>query len=324
MAARKKILSILIKTLVGIGSLALIWWRLQGEFTREKLGLLQEELFSARGVLCLAGCIFLIPLNWGIESYKWKVITAPVQWISFRTAIKSVCSGVCLGNLAPGRATEFLAKIFYFKPDNRSKVTVLHFVGGLFQLSVTIVAGLMALLTRLKDFEGDYSWIGAAVPVAAGIMLILMLACIYKIDAILHFVSGRFSKSDAAMKFHYRFSNGSLLQLFGFSVLRYAVFVFQFYLLIMMFSAAPDAGMFSGIALYFLITSVMPMISALEPAIRAAVALVVFHDSGLSETVLALCSILLWIMNIVVPSVAGYYFLVRQNFNFKISKKTKT
>lgn len=320
MAARKKILSIFIKTLVGIGSLALIWWRLQGEFTAEKLGLLQGQLFSARGVLCLLGCIFLIPLNWGLESYKWKVITAPVQWISMRTAIKSVCSGVCLGNLAPGRATEFIAKIFYFKPDNRSKITVLHFVGGLFQLSVTIVAGLIALLTRLRDFEGDYSWISAAVPVAAGVMLLLLFVSIYKIDALLHFVAARFSANASNPVFHYRFSNGSLLQLFGFSILRFAVFLFQFYLLIMMFSAGPHTGIFAGIALYFLITSVIPMISALEPAIRAAVALVVFRDSGLSETVLALCSILLWIMNIVVPSVAGYYFLVRQNFNFKISK----
>src|SRR5688572_30961137 len=82
--------------------------------------------------------ILLIPVNWGIEAYKWKLITAPIQWVSYKTATKSVYSGVCLGNLAPGRATEFLAKIIFFKIENRPKISVLHFVGGMFQLSITI------------------------------------------------------------------------------------------------------------------------------------------------------------------------------------------
>jgi hypothetical protein len=66
------------------------------------------------------------------------------------------------------------------------------------------------------------------------------------------------------------------------------------------------------------ITTVIPMISALEAAIRAAVAIMVFKDSGISPAALALSSLLIWMVNIILPSIAGYFFLVRQNFNFKL------
>ena len=65
------------------------------------------------------------------------------------------------------------------------------------------------------------------------------------------------------------------------------------------------------------------MISFIEAAIRAAVALIVFKNCGISNAALALASILIWILNIVVPSIVGYFILIKQNFNFKISLPKK-
>ena len=61
----------------------------------------------------------------------------------------------------------------------------------------------------------------------------------------------------------------------------------------------------------------MPMISVIEAPIRAAIALVVFKDAGLSDAGLALASVLIWLVNIIVPSIFGYLVLLKQNFNFK-------
>src|SRR5690606_4925553 len=133
----------IIKLFVGVGSFVFIYTRLKNDLTPDKIQLLYNSLFSPTALFYLSLVLCLIPINWGIESYKWKLITAPIQWVSYRTATKSIYSGLCLGNLSPGRATEFLAKIIYFKIDNRPKITVLHFVGGMFQLSITIVAGFI-------------------------------------------------------------------------------------------------------------------------------------------------------------------------------------
>lgn len=317
---RKKILSILLKLLVGIGSFFVIYIRLKSDFTPERIALLQTSAFSARGILLFAICTGFVFLNWGIESYKWRVVTSPVEKVSFKTAIRSVYSGVCLGNLAPGRATEFIAKIIYFEPDNRPKITVLHFINGMFQFSVTIVAGLLALTFKLKSFGGHDSWIAYATSGGGIVILIFFIFCIYKIDFILAFISKKISKKTKVESFKYQFTGSMLAQLFGFSALRYLTFFTQLSLLIYLFYPYElSAAVFTGVALYFLITSIIPMISVLEVAIRTAVAMVVFKDSGIDTTVLALAAVLLWLLNIVIPSGIGYYFLVKQNFNFKLS-----
>jgi len=65
------------------------------------------------------------------------------------------------------------------------------------------------------------------------------------------------------------------------------------------------------------------MISFIEAAVRAAVALIVFKDCGISNAALALASILVWFLNIVVPSIVGYFILIKQKFNFKFSLRKK-
>lgn len=323
MSIPKKILSRFVKLLVGIGCLAIIWYRLAPEFNAANRALLAQQIFSAGGFIALTTALLLIPVNWGIEAYKWKLITAPIQWISYKTATKSVYSGVCLGNLAPGRATEFVAKIIYFKIDNRPKITVLHFVGGMFQLSITIITGFIALLFKLNEFGESAAWIRYAVPASSILLLGLLILSIIKINWILKFASSRINKNKQLEDFDYHFTPKALLQLFGFSLLRYLVFFTQFFLLLLLFEKKVNLLLFPGIALYFLITTVIPMISALEAAIRAAVAILVFKDSGISSAALALSSLMIWLVNIIIPSIAGYIFLIRQNFNFKLFRKNK-
>lgn len=323
MQTRKKILSLLIKLLIGVGSFLIIYIRLKSDFTPGKLDLLYTSAFSSAGFACFLLCLLLIPINWGIEAYKWKLITAPIQWISYKTATKSVYAGVCLGNLAPGRATEFLAKIIFFKIENRPKITVLHFVGGMFQLSITIICGFLALIKMLNHFGADSAWMTYTTSTIGIVLLILLIICIAKINTLLNFISKKISKESQVEDFNYKFTPTALIKLFGFSALRYSVFFMQFSLLIFLFHRNISIAIFPEIALYFLITTTIPMISVLEAAIRAAVALVVFKDSGIDNSALALSSLLIWIVNIIVPSIFGYVILLRQNFNFKLFKTKK-
>ncbi|MDX2172395.1 MAG: lysylphosphatidylglycerol synthase domain-containing protein [Bacteroidota bacterium] len=324
MAAPKKILATIIKVLIGVLSLGIIYYKLKSDFTSDKLALLLDTAYSLKGFFCLIICLLFIPLNWGIESYKWKIITQPVEQVSFKTAMKSVYSGVCLGNLAPGRATEFLAKIFFFKPENRSKITVLHFVGGMFQLSITILLGMIALLFKFKNFGNDDLWVAYLVSTLAVIVLGAFIFCLIKINKILSFVSKKISKQKSISDFEYQFTRQQLVKLFGFSILRYLVFSSQMLVIINLFNQqAFSFQVVLGIWLYFLITSIVPMISFIEAAIRAAVALIVFKGCGISNAALALSSILVWVINIVIPSIVGYFILIKQKFNFKLTSHKK-
>ena len=320
MERRKKILSLFIKLIVGIGSFAIIYLRLKSEFTAEKLTILSEASFSIKGIFSFVLCLLLLPINWGLEALKWQLITAPLQKISYRLASWSVYSGVCLGNLAPGRATEFVAKIIFFKPENRAKISVLHFVGGLFQLSITIIAGLLAMLYSLNRFGDESAWMPYLIGGVGLLALTALVFCIGNLNFILDLVARKISKTNQLEALSYTFSHRLIVQLFGFSALRYSVFFVQMLLLISIFHPI-NFSLCIGISLYFLITTLIPMISVLEAPIRAAIALLVFKDSGLTNTALALCATLMWIVNIILPSILGYIILVQQNFNFSLSRQ---
>ncbi len=324
MRVSKKIVSTSIKLLIGFASFLLIYSRLKSDLTPEKLEILSSLAFSTKGLIGFGVCFLLIPINWGIESFKWQLITSPIEKISFKTANHSVYSGICLGNLAPGRATEFLAKIVFFKLENRPKITALHFINGMFQLSITYLVGLSALLFQLKQFEGDSVWLAYTTSSIAVLVFGVFIFSLIKIDFILNLITKKISKQTPISDFKYKFTAKDLFQLFGLSFIRYLVFSLQFILLIYLFYQQDlNFEIFVGIAIYFLITTTIPMISILEAPIRAAIALIVFQDSGISNSALALSSALIWLINIIVPSIYGYTILLKQNFDFKIFGKQK-
>jgi hypothetical protein len=323
LAKHKKIVSILLKVLIGVASFFIVWYRLKSDFTESNVELLKEAVFSGSGILSVIVCLLLIPVNWGIESYKWMIVTQPVEAINFATASRSVYSGICLGNLAPGRATEFIAKIIFFKAENRPQITVLHFINGMFQLSVTYLIGFIALAYKLNSFGEDYIWIAHTAISTAVLVILVFIISLIKIDKVLSFISHRISKQHKVEALPYRFTGKQLSILFGFSLIRYFVFFTQMILLIHLFGGSINTNVLLGTALYFLITTTIPMISFLEAAIRAAVALVVFKDTNISNTALALSSVSVWLINIILPSIIGYFILLKQNFDFRFSSLKK-
>jgi len=115
------------------------------------------------------------------------------------------------------------------------------------------------------------------------------------------------------------FSKMLLLKLVVLSMLRYFVFSFQFYLVYRVLSLPmPVMQMASSIAVYFMLTSLIPMISFIEPAIRAAIALFVFNQVNDSYISVVLSATLLWFINVVLPSIIGYLIILKAKINFNI------
>jgi voltage-gated potassium channel Kch len=316
----KKIIAIVIKVLIGVLAFLILYWRLKNDWNKQNTELLYQNIFNVRGFfLCLAALVLML-INWGIESFKWKIITAPVENIGYKTATQSVYSGVCMGNLAPGRTTEFLGKIFFFKEENRVNITVLHFMNGMFQLFITCLFGIPAFLFQIDFIDSSPAWVSILITSFTVIFIAVFIFSVFKIEAILHFVSKRISKrthlSFSVQPIH--FSKILFFKLLLLSMLRYLVFVAQFIVLLNLFSnAGISLQLLYAIALYFFVTSMVPMVSFLEAAIRTAIALVVFDNSAYPNYIIAFTCIVLWTVNLVLPSLAGYYFLVRRNFNFK-------
>ena len=236
--------------------------------------------------------------------------------------MKSVYSGLCVGNLAPGRATEFLAKVLFFKSENRPTITLLHFVNGMFQLSITIVLGLIALILKFNPGNGVSSTQFLLIGIFCMLLLAFFSLFIFRFNALQKWIFGLFKKSLNEKNIPYTFTKDSVSKLFFFSIVRYLVFTTQFVLVLKMFYAGPlNTMVLASVCVYFLLTTILPMISFIEPAIRAAIALLVFAGLEISEVSLVTTAILVWLINIVLPSIVGYIIIVKEKFDFSIFKK---
>ena len=249
------------------------------------------------------------------------MITRSVEPIFFSTAMKSVYSGVCIGNLAPGRATEFLAKILFFKPENRPTITLLHFVNGMIQLSVTILIGLTCLFLRseaLLVFAHAFVWL----VIFAIALLIIFTLIILNFKKLHAWVFSKFRKPDSGIIQEVLLGKKIIAQLLLWSFIRYAVFSFQFILVLKLFyTGSFTLQIIEAVGVYFLLTTALPMISFIEAFIRAAIALIVFQGLNISETALVVTAILVWLLNIVLPSVIGYVIIVKEKFEFNLFKQ---
>lgn len=318
----KNIISWVIKIAIGLASFYFIYLRLENEFTSEKISAISNSLSNPLSYILLFACIVFMPINWGIESYKWQLITAPVEEVSFTTASKSVYAGLCVGNLAPGRATEFLAKILFFKQSHRPTITLLHFANGMFQLAITIVFGVLSVFVFYQDKIDTSNTKSLLVGILCIIILSVFTFFITRFHYIQKWIVKKFERSFGQHAEPYKFTTSIVSKLFLLSVIRYVVFTSQFILIIKLFYHEPlTAQIIAGVCIYFMLTTILPMISVIEAAIRSAIALLVFAGSGIPEIALVITAIMLWVINIVLPSLIGYLVIVKEKFDFSLFKK---
>ncbi len=322
MANLKKYTLLFLKILLGIACFVFLWYKLKGQFTPEKVANLKITLQHSQAVIALVIASLLMFPNWLIESYKWKHITASIEKISFAKAIKGVLSGLCVGNLTPGRFGEFAGRILFFSPENRSKVSVTHFVCGATQLFTTLLFGIIcAALWLLNTGEGNSLYtiifIACCVLLLGLLLVILNIEAVYKKLAHLSFLK-KLNLGEVA------YPRKTMIQLVGLSVLRYLVFSLQYVLLLQCCGAEANYfELFVPVSISFMLMSAIPMISFIEVAIRASIAVILFSPFNSNELLLVTASTLLWLINIVIPSIIGYFIILSSKIKFKELKVQK-
>lgn len=310
----KKILPTLLKISIGLFSFLVIFNKLSQ--TAELKNQIIASFDKPNIYIVILTIIALMPINWGIESFKWKLCTEQVEIINYKTALKSVYTGICLGNIAPGRAMEFVAKIYFFKPENRPSVTILHFINGMFQMLITVLLGLISIAYKLSTQHSSSTFIYSVI---IGGICLLLLFCLAILNVSFIQKKLRFIKWFNKNGNHdLKFSTKLLSTLIALSILRYFVFTFQFYILYINLNPGSDIlSIITSIAAYFMLTSLIPMISIIEPAIRAAIALFVFNQDEAASIGVIICATTLWVVNVVIPSLIGYAIILREKIEFK-------
>lgn len=275
---------------------------------------LQNSL-NAGNVLYLFLALILMPINWLLESYKWKLLMKNVEPLHFSQSIKSVLSGVTFTMFTPNRIGEYAGRFLFLKQPWNPNAWLANFAGSYSQIIVTLAlgcGGAYFLLDYLLDLTGKDTLVLTLLNSLTATSLILSLA---------YFNSGWVIVQLNKYLFKYIFKKyrqlkkglplSLLTKTLFISLLRYTVYASQYLLLFWFFSI--PLGFFEGmqfVTLIFLIQTIIPSLAILELGIRSNIALFLLMSYSGFEPEIFAAATLLWFINLLVPALVGYLFIL--------------
>ena len=268
--------------------------------------------FSTKTILFL---LFLTIFNWFLEILKWRTLVTTIEKISFKNALEQSLGSLTASLFTPNRIGEYGAKAIYFVSAKRKKIVLLNFLSNMMQMSTTVIFGLIGLYLLHSKYELPINYFKVSRFFIIIILIILFAAFGLKQNK---FKIKGFSV-ERILQFFKRISMQTKFLGILLSILRYLVFSFQFYYLLHIFGVNVSYynAMIVITSMYFL-ASVIPSVFIFDVIIKSSVAVYLFSIVGVNDfTTLSIVS-LMWLLNFVLPSVFGSYYVL--NFNLPKDK----
>lgn len=295
------------KVLVLVITFGYIFYRLRNNQNLD-LSEFAHSIYSKRYIAgyFLFFLILMAALNWILEILKWKHLASTIEKIDFTTALKQSLAALTVSLATPNRIGDYGAKALFFERRNRKKVLLLNFYSNANQLLATVVFGTVGLSYFLRNFEVIYSS-KILILFGSGIISLMILGYIFKEREL--FIQG-FSLSRIFQIFR-EYPSILKVRIAGYSILRYVMFSGMFLSLLIFFGAEIEFSL--GIALIFamyLLVSIVPTIFIFDVVVRGGVSVWLFSFAGISEFTVLSTVLLMWLLNFVIPSLIGSYFVL--------------
>lgn len=258
----------------------------------------------------IIGCI-LMPLNWFLESYKWRLLLSNTEHVRWDKAFFSVLAGLSVSLITPNRIGEYVGRIWVLRVRNRPTGVAVTIAGSLAQSAITFLTGVLCgwlFYTRVSDFQYlKYNNLAvASMVVIVGLIFVMFLP--YLSHIILRFRMNRIIRS--ALEGLSRLTHVTMAKALFISLLRYAIFALQFILLLRFFNTGL---LFSesiiGIGLLYASMLLIPTIAVAEPGVRGSLSLLIFGVFSSNSAGILAASLTLWIVNLAVPALVGALYL---------------
>lgn len=264
----------------------------------------------------LVAVIVLMFVNWSVEAFKWKISIQQVQQVSFVKAFKAILSGVSFSVSTPNRVGEYLGRVMYMDEGNRLKTISITIVGSISQLIITLLMGGIGLVILRSTIEEGHLissiWIKV---ILYGVLLALAVLTLFyfKLSWLTKWVdrlpgSSRFAYLVRALE---DFNATLLLTLLSLSLLRFIVFIIQYYLLFRLFNVEVTGWQtFWSVSVSFLILAAIPSFAIVELVQRGFVTktIVGLYSTNIAGIGLATAGI--WLINLIVPAIIGSLLIV--------------
>ncbi len=306
----------IIKILV---SFLLVWALYRQVFAKEDVGEIYqtflESLSGANLIFLLIACA-LMPVNWALETLKWRALIKNFEVQSFWKSYKAIFAGTTLSIFTPNRIGEYGGRILFVKPENNWKTVIATLVGSYSQLMVLLTGGLIGLIYFSQTYLEINVFLLRGVVFLGSLLIAAMVFCFFNIDLIIPIAKRipfidyikPFLKNLTVLK---NYTVKELSIALGMGTLRYFVYSFQYYLMIRFLGI--DVGVIEGlaaVATIFLLQTSVPLPPIMGLLVRGEVALTVWgFFTTLNLNILA-ATFSLWILNLIIPALIGTLFIL--------------
>lgn len=297
----KKIIFILIKVSIVFGLFGLLYKQLS------KVTITDWENINIIKYDFIIYSFLLVFLNWGIEWIKWLQTINLIQLKNKKSLLnvfRSFMAGILTGLLTPSMLGNFIGRLYYFERKDRPNIILGTLITNYSQFFASIFFGALSVFILKETPWG----INLNKPFLLFIIsiLILLLSFYFLFEKI------KFKLLTRKLSFNSFISLLEKRPIFRFkilflSILRHFIFTLQFWLLFNAFEHAYNFDTFLWIWQIFLWTTLLPSLWFGKLIIRESMALIVLGAVGFGQVEILLASILLWIINLAVPSVFSLF-----------------
>ena len=305
----KQYLLLALKVLILTFTFAYIYLKVSHNETINTYGFF-EKIFSKNALLPILGFILLASFNWFFEILKWKTIVSEIKSITYSTSLKQSLASLTVSLATPNRIGEYGAKAYFFNKNLRKKVMLYNLYHNTFQMLTTTILGALGLIILFQKNNLGFSIENKGVKILIPLLIImgvLLVGFIFRKQQII--IKG-LTISNTINKLK-ELSIGIKLKIILFSFIRYLFFGYLFFQLLLFFGASIKmTEVIPYIFSMYFLASIIPALSIFDVVIKGGVAVWVFSLLGISENIILSTVFCMWILNFIIPSIIGAYFLI--------------
>ncbi|MFD0990178.1 lysylphosphatidylglycerol synthase domain-containing protein [Mariniflexile jejuense] len=268
----------------------------------------ENSIFSAKSIIILS---FLSIFNWFFEILKWQKLVSAIKNIAFKNALEQTLGSLTASLFTPNRIGEYGAKAIYYTKTFRKKIMLTNLISNALQMAVTTFLGAIGCYFFVSKYQMALNTSKFFIISIFALFIITLIVFIIR-KTKFRFKGFSFEKIKAFVLYY---PKSTIAFGIGYSLLRYAIFSFQFYYLLTLFNiniSYFDAMLF--ITTMYLLASIIPSIFIFDVVVKSGIAVYLFSFVGINAlTILSIVTIM-WLFNFVIPSIFGSYFVLKFNF----------
>jgi len=278
---------------------------------------LQKGLEGSNWVY-LVGCVVLMPINWLIESVKWRILILPWKNLTKIDAMKAIYAGISVGLVTPARIGEYGGRLLLIDGEDRIKSIPATLISSIAQNISNIIGGYIGALIFCYCYFSFNRFVYIAGSIL-GLLVIIMLCALFfnisklKLDWLNRWWLGKLLNKQAHVISQY--DRPILKRVLTLSYLRYLIYCTQ-YVLILDFLGLELSllAAFSGVAVIYLFQSGIPLPPILSVIARGELAIVIWSLFTANVGGILVATFGLWVINLVFPALLGLLIILNVNF----------